>query len=80
MNEHRENHNEIKTSYQRSNHCKENSSSWSDAYFAKKMLTYLEASRQQRYIHERWPVSKRVNNSRASGDDSTLIERSRYDR
>ena len=39
-------------------------------YFAKKMLTYLEASRQQRYIHERWPVSKRVNSSRASGDDS----------
>jgi hypothetical protein len=49
-------------------------------YFAKKMLTYLEASRQQRYIHERWPVSKRVNSSRASGDDSTLIERSRDDR
>src|ERR1700747_2889396 len=48
-------------------------------YFAKKMLTYLEASRQQRYIHERWPVSKRVNSSRASGDDSTLIERSRDD-
>ena len=47
---------------------------------AKKMLTYLEASRQQRYIHERWPVSKRVNSSRASGDDSTLIERSRNDR
>jgi hypothetical protein len=49
-------------------------------YFAKKMLTYLEASRQHRYIHERWPVSKRVNSSRASGDDSTLIERSRDDR
>jgi hypothetical protein len=47
---------------------------------AKKMLTCLEASRQQRYIHERWPVSKRVNSSRASGDDSTLIERSRDDR
>ncbi len=46
----------------------------------KKMLTYLEASRQQRYIHERWPVSKRVNSSRASGDDSTLIERSRDNR
>ena len=45
-------------------------------YFAKKMLTYLEASRQRRYIHERWPVSKRVNSSRSSGDDSTLIERS----
>ena len=35
------------------------------------MLTYLEASRQQRYIHERWPVSKRMLGDK--GYDSTEL-------